>query len=247
MQLFLRFLTLLTVSCGLSAVSSAAERVFHTYSEIACLFETSTQVKGAEQPDGRYAWQMWRSKQEVEVYQMGSREGEAWTLDGGGGVMQSRILHPDRTEVVFNAMELKILGKPVNWSRCCSLVAPEFLQQSLHKTGTQIFLGCEVQEFKGVVGAQEWTVLWDPKDEIAVAIEIEHAGRISRTVLREKHVLGEQPWPRLRSRGYEQIAYTELGDNDTDPRIKRIMARLGIKCSHKSCSAVCLTPGPSIR
>lgn len=247
MKLFFRFLALLTVSFGWPAVSSAAERVFQTYSEIACQFETSTQLKGAEQPDGSYVWQMWRSKHEVEVYQVGSKEGEAWALDGGGGVMQSRILHPDRAEVVFNAMELKILGKPVNWSRCCSLVEPDFLKQSLHKTGNQMFLGREVQVFKGVVGAQEWTVLWDPKDEIAVSIEIEHGGRISRTILREKHVLGEQPWVRLRSRGYEQIAYTELGDNDTDPRIKRIMTRLGIKCGHKACDGVCLTPGPSIR
>jgi hypothetical protein len=161
--------------------------------------------------------------------------------------MHSRILHPERAEVVFNAMELRILGRPVDWGSCCSLVSPEFVQKALEKKGSQTFLDHEVWEYQGELQGQQWTVLWDEKDQLAVSIEVEHDGRISKTVLQERHPLSEQPWERLRSRGYEQIGYTELGDNDTDMHVKRIMTRMGIKCSHKGCAAVCLTPGPSIR
>jgi len=119
------------------------------------------------------------------------------------------------------------------------------LNGPLKESGVQLHLGKEVKEFKGQLGSQQWTVLWSDEDQLAVSIEIENESQISKTVLKERHDLNGQPWERLRTRGYEQIGYTELGDNDTDPRMKRIMNRMGIKCSHSGCGVMCLTPDAS--
>ena len=239
----MHFLIFFFVAC-LSAFGGEVVKPIENHSEIACQFETTTHFQNGERPDGRYVWRMWRSKREVEVSQLGARDGEAWILDGAGGVMYSRVLHPERTEVLFNAMDLRILGRSVDWARCSSLVSPEMLAASFKETGSKRFLEWDVKEFQGTVGAQKWTVLWLADTRIAVSVEIESEGRVSRTVLQELHPLEKQPWDRLRSRGYEQIDYTELGDNDTEPRMKRIMSRMGIKCSHNSCGVMCLTPDP---
>lgn len=215
------------------------------YSEIACQFQTNTHFKGGEKPDGQYVWRMWRSAREVEVYQVGTRDGESWILDGAGGVMYARILHPERAEVLFNAMELRILGRAADWARCSSLISPDILKRVLKEKGKQIHLGKEVKVFEGEIASQKWTVFWSDEDQIAVSIEIEGEKLVSRTVLQARHELNVQPWERLRARGYEQIGYTELGDNDTDQRMKRIMNRMGIKCTHNGCAVMCLTPDPA--
>ena len=245
MKYLLRVLVCFVLIVSPSAFGEEVSKAPQVFSEIACQFQTSTHFKAGEKPDEQYDWLIWRSEREMEVYQVGTRDGEAWMLDGAGGVMYARILHPERAEVLFNAMELRILGRPADWARCSSLVSPEILNGALKEKGKQIHLGKEVKVFEGEIAAQKWIVLWSDEDQIAVSIEIESEKCISRTVLQERHELKMQPWERLRARGYEQIGYTELGDNDTDPRIKRIMSRMGIKCSHKGCSVVCLTPDPA--
>jgi hypothetical protein len=235
----------LSVFAGIASLpAQEAKPLSESHSELACQFETTAHFKDESKPDVKYTWRMWRAKHEVEVYQLGSRDGEAWRLDGAGGVMLARILHPERVEVVFNAMELRIQKRPADWYRCCSLVSEELLGNLLKPVGSQSFLGREVQEFKGEIGSEKWSVLWDKEDQLAVSIEVESDKLICKTSVQERHPLSQQPWERLTSRGYESLGYTELADNDTDPRIKRIMARMGIKCSHKGCGPVCLTPQP---
>ena len=245
MKSLVRILSYYTLFFGFLTFAQEPQTPFKPRLEIACQFQTTTHLKSGAQPDGQYTWRMWRSAREVEVNQVGARDGEVWALDGAGGVMYARVLHPERAEVLFNAMELRILGRSVDWSRCCALVSPEILNGALKETGRQLHSGKEVKEFKGEIASEKWTVLWSDEDQIAVSIEIENESRVSKTVLLERYDLKSGPWERLRSRGYEQIDYTELGDNDTDPRIKRIMNRMGIKCSHTGCAVMCLTPGPS--
>ena len=244
MKFIARFLVALCFLASYSLGAKEAANLSESHTEVACQFETSFRGKDGTQREGKYVWRMWRAKREVEVYQVGSKDGEAWMLDGAGGVILGRILHPERTEVRFDAMQLRILGQAVDWSKCCSLVSLEFLESALTFRGEGSFLGRPVREFSGQVGSEKWNVLWSSEDKLAVSIEVENEKTVSRTVLQERHELNAKPWERLRDRGYESIDYTDLGDGDTNPKIRRIMTRLGIKCSHKSCGPVCLTPQP---
>jgi len=187
---------------------------------------------------------MWRSSREVEIHKVGSKDGEAFALDGAGGVMVSRILHPERSEVFFNAMEVRILGGHPDWNQCCSVVSKEFLDKNLSPAGEEVYLDRSVVRFTGQVEKNKWTVLWSEKDRLAVSVMIENDALTARSELRECYALKDAPWERLRSRGYRVVPYTELGDNDTDPAMKRLMTRMGISCSHKGCGSVCLTPQP---
>ena len=244
----MKFITGLIVAFCLVGIHSVeakeAPNLSESHTELACQFETSSRAKDGTQRGGKYVWRMWRAKREVEVYQVGSKDGEAWMLDGAGGVILGRILHPERSEVRFDAMQLRILGQKVDWSKCCSLVSLEFLESALTFRGEGSFLGRPVREFNGQVGSEKWSVLWSDEDTLAVSIEVENEKTMSKTVLQERHELNSKPWERLRDRGYESIDYTDLGDGDTNPKIRRIMTRLGIKCSHGGCGPVCLTPQP---
>jgi hypothetical protein len=82
-------------------------------------------------------------------------------------------------------------------------------------------------------------VLWSPQEQLAYRLRVESERGTSTTTILERHPLAQQPWERLRNRGYNSIDFADLGDSETNPVIRRIMDRLGISCSHKSCGGVC--------
>jgi len=244
MKFFYRFLTCFVLLLSHVLADEVGKNPLESFPELAFQFETTVHSSSGDRPDSKIAWRLWRAEHEVEVYQLGTKDGEIWMLDGAGGVMLSRVLHPERSEILFNAMELRILNRPADWVRCCTLVSSGVLGTTLKPTGTQIYRGEKVTVYSGDFGSEKWTVLWNESDKVAVSIRVETDGRVSTTNLVERHELKSQPWDRLSARGYERIGYTELGDNDTDPKMKRIMNRMGIQCSHKGCGPVCFTPQP---
>ena len=236
--MFIRFLflavSLLTLSrpTGTSAEDAVAP-------ELACQFETIFESKVQSQPSFKSVWRLWRGAQEVESWQVGSKEGEVAERDGAGGVQFRRIFHPERMEVFYSAMELKVQGKPQDWSKSFSLVAPAFLTERLAPAGQDVLLDTPLEKYEGSVDGRKWEVLWSKRDQLAYRLRVESERGVSTTTLLERHPLDKQPWESLRKRGYNSIDFADLGDSETDPTIRRIMNRLGMSCSHKSCGGVC--------
>ena len=210
--------------------------------ESAFEFETHFLPKGDAATDALSKWRMWRSKTEVEVWQIGSKDGEVWGLDGAGGVMFKRIFHPERTEILFTAMDLKVIGHPVDWERCFSLVSKKFIEECLKPAGKENFQNQELECFEGEAQGSRWRLLWSDSLQIAVQVRVENDKGTSITKLSEAHPLSEQPWQRLRQRGYRAMEFSDLGDNDTDPTVQRLMRRMGMTCTHGSCGSLCLIP-----
>jgi hypothetical protein len=210
--------------------------------ELACQFETVFESRLQSQPSFKAVWRLWRASEEVESWQIGSKEGELTALDGAGEVQFRRIFHPERTEVFYSTMELKVLGKTRDWAQSYSLVAPAFLKEKLSATGTEVMFDASLEKYEGTVDGRKWVVLWSPQDQLAYQLRVESERGTSTTTLLERHLLDKQPWERLRKRGYHSIDFADLGDSETNPVIRRIMNRLGISCSHKSCGGICLPP-----
>jgi hypothetical protein len=238
MKTFLNvFFALFLCATGWGAADPATVSV-----ETAFEFETHFLPKGDAPSDTLSKWRMWRSKTEVEVWQIGSKDGEVWGLDGAGGVMFKRIFHPERTEVVFTAMDLKVIGHPVDWERCFSLVSRKFIEEFLKPAGKESFQSQELESFEGEAQGSRWRVLWSDSLQMAVQVRVENDKGTSITKLSESHPLAEQPWQRLRERGYQAMDFSDLGDSENDPTVKRLMRRMGMKCTHGSCGSVCLIP-----
>ena len=210
--------------------------------ELACQFETVFESRLQSQPSFKAVWRLWRASEEVESWQIGSKEGELTALDGAGVVQFRRIFHPERTEVFYSATELKVLRKTRDWAQSYSLVAPAFLKEKLSATGTEVLFDASLEKYEGTVDGRKWVVLWSPQDQLAYQLRVESERGTSATTLLERHLLDMQPWERLRKRGYHSIDFADLGDSETNPVIRRIMNRLGISCSHKSCGGICLPP-----
>jgi hypothetical protein len=207
--------------------------------ELACQFETVFDSRLGSQPSFKSVWRLWRGTQEVESWQVGSKDGEVTALDGAGGVQYRRIFHPERIEVFYSAMELKVQAKPRDWDQSFSLVAPGFLKEKLAAVGHESLLGTELEKYEGTVEGRKWTVLWSVHERMAYFLRVESDKGVSTTTLVERHALDKQPWERLRARGYQTIDFADLGDSESNPTIRRIMQRLGMSCSHKSCGGVC--------
>ncbi len=207
--------------------------------ELACQFETVFESKVQNESSFKAVWRLWRATEEVESWQVGSKEGEVAGLDGAGGVHFRRVFHPERTEVFYSAMELKVLGKTRDWRQSYSLVAPEFLKEQLAPNGMEVLLDTTLEKYEGTVDGRHWVVLWSAREQLAYRLRVESERGVSTTTLLERYPLDKHPWERLRKRGYNSIDFADLGDSETNPVIRRIMNRLGISCSHKSCGGVC--------
>jgi hypothetical protein len=132
-----------------------------------------------------------------------------------------------------------VLGKSRDWSKSFSLVAPAFLREQLVAAGQEVLLDTLLERYEGSAEGRKWEVLWSQRDQLAYRLRVESDQGVSTTTLVERHPLDAQPWERLRKRGYNSIDFADLGDSETDPTIRRIMNRLGMSCSHKTCGGVC--------
>jgi hypothetical protein len=232
---FLSFVLLLVIPC--KGTNPSAEATVPP--ELACQFETVFESNVQNQPSFKSMWRFWRASEEVESWQVGSKEGEVAALDGVGGVQFRRVFHPERIEVFYSAMELKVLGMTRDWGQSYSLVAPAFLKEKLAPTGTEVLLDTTLEKYEGTEDGRKWMVLWSAHEQLAYQLRVESERGVSTTTLLERYALDKQPWERLRKRGYNSIDFADLGDSETNPVIRRIMNRLGISCSHKSCGGVC--------
>ena len=232
---FLFFVFFIVIPCKGTAPSAGGV----VPPELACQFETVFESKLQNQPSFKSMWRFWRATEEVESWQVGSKEGEVAALDGAGGVHFRRVFHPERTEVFYSAMELRVLGMTRDWGQSYSLVAPEFLKDKLAPGGAEVLLDTTLEKYEGTVDGRQWVVLWSAREQLAYQLRVESERGVSTTTLLERYPLEKQPWERLRKRGYNSIDFADLGDSETNPVIRRIMNRLGISCSHKSCGGVC--------
>lgn len=210
--------------------------------ELACQFETVFESKPESKDSFKSVWRLIRRAGQVESWQLGATEGELVELDGAGGVQVRRFFHPERIEVFYSAMELRVLGKSQNWEQCCSVVAPAFLREKLKANGTEALLGVTLQKYEGVLEGRVWTVLWSEAEQLAYRIRVESERGVSTTTLMERYALDAKPWDTPRKSGYQSIDFADLGDSESNPRFRRVMSRLGISCSHKSCAGICFPP-----
>lgn len=236
-RIALRFTRLSLLLCAV--FPAGAENPAH---EIACQFETVFESKVSGSPSFKSAWRLLRRDGSVESWQLGATEGEVFELDGAGGVQVRRFFHTERVEVFYSAMELKVLGRSQDWNQCYSLVSPVFLKEKLTPIGTEVLLGVTVQKYEGNVEERKWRVLWSEPEQLAYQVRVESERGVSTSTLTERHPLKAAPWETPRKPGYHSIDFADLGDSESNPRFRRVMNRLGISCSHKSCAGICLPP-----
>lgn len=233
-------LALCLASLLLPSVAISHAKAERPAQEIACQFETVFESKAGGTPSFKSAWRLLRRDGVVESWQLGGTEGEVFELDGAGGVQVRRFFLAERVEVFYSAMELKVLGRPQDWNQCYSVVAPAFLKEKLAHTGTEVLLGVTVEKYEGEVEGRRWRVLWSEPEQLAYQVRVESERGVSTSTLTERHPLRSAPWETPRKPGYHLIDFADLGDSESNPRFRRVMSRLGISCSHKSCAGICL-------
>jgi hypothetical protein len=201
--------------------------------DIAAEFETSYSSE-AEAAQSR-RWRLFRDQQSVETSELGSPDGEEWILNADQSVTYRRLFHPERRAVEYSPRDLALSKTPAEWSRIAHVVSPKLLEKlkPTHQPSKP-----DALRYEGEVDGQSITVIWSKTLELPECVETKGPSGHTKVVLVQHHRLSDSPWMRLGKRDYHTIEFTDLGDSEQDPVIKRILQRMG---KVRQCGSLCAT------
>lgn len=207
------------------AVSFSAQGIngtIETLPAIACHFETTMAVSGSPDKKQVREWYMWRQPSQIETRELADDTGEIWRLGRGDQVSYQRVFHKDKRVVEYSTGDLRALNRYPNWRRLASVIDPSLLKNKLKLTGKSEALGQEALRYQGQLGGVEFEVWWLEREQIPALVRQVYPDR--EVVLRLKAVspLSKSAWPREQVDGYASIDYSDLGDKQSDPFVRRI-------------------------
>jgi hypothetical protein len=203
--------------------------------EVAAEFETTFSSESKSTQTRR--WRLFRDQQSVETSELGSPDGEEWILNADQSVTYRRLFHPERRAVEYSPRDLALSKIPAEWSRIAHVVSPKLLEKL--KASDQPN-SPNTLRYEGEVDGQSIVVLWSTTLEIPTQVETKGPSGNTNVVLVQSHKLSDSPWLRLGKRDYHTIEFTDLGDSEQDPIIKRILLRMG---KAHQCGTLCATGG----
>lgn len=203
--------------------------------DIAAEFETSYASESEKTQSRR--WRLFRDQQSVETSELGSPDGEEWILNADQSVTYRRLFHPERRAVEYSPRDLALSKTPAEWSRIAHVVSPKLLEmlKSTHQPSAP-----DALRYEGEVNGQIITIVWSKTLELPELVETKGPSGHTKVVLVQHHKLSDSPWMRLGKRDYHTIEFTDLGDSEQDPIIKRILQRMG---KVHQCGSLCATGG----
>jgi hypothetical protein len=203
--------------------------------DIAAEFETSYSSEADATQSRR--WRLFRDQHSVETSELGSPDGEEWILNADQSVTYRRLFHPERRAVEYSPRDLALSKTPAEWSRIAHVVSPKLLEK-LKPTDQPS--KPDALRYEGEVDGQSITVVWSKTLELPERVETKGPSGHTKVVLVQHHRLSDSPWMRLGKRDYHTIEFTDLGDSEQDPIIKRILQRMG---KIHQCGSLCATGG----
>jgi hypothetical protein len=197
-------------------------------SSLACRFEKQM-VKA--QPTRSSNWYFWRDANHTETRDELSRQGEIWQLMANQQFFYTRLFFAEKTALDFFPADLAALGNAPVWTQLTTLVDTQQFGKGLvlvsqNKQNPQH----PVEYYSGVLGGVKTDVTWLPALQLpAQLVKMLPEGQFTLT-LKEcatpEH-LTVKPMSKTDLDNFRHIDYTDLGDMENDPTVKRIEQLMG--------------------
>lgn len=193
-------------------------------------FKTSVHnTTGSEQS---FIWKLIRSANKIEVLREDTAQSEIWSRTSNDLWYYEKAFHEDRTVVQYSPVDLKTLGIQPQWLNAATAINPKILQALSPGHAGKNFFGFLSTKYTGPVGHTDYTVIW-LKDVALPAqiIQVNEEHKI-KTQLLNIEPLSQFNTPFTNLISYRLIDYSDLGDMERDPFVKKIQHSLPASHAH---------------
>jgi len=191
-----------------------------------------TTIHSPSQSEQRLSWTLIRSADKIEVLREDSSQSEIWSRTSNDLWYYEKAFHNDLTIVQYSPVDLKSLGIKPQWLNAATAVNIKIL--ALLSPGYQgkELLGFSSTKFKGRVEQTDYAITW--LDEPALPAQISQVTNDIKTMTRLISVatLEQSDTTFSDIRSYRLIDYSDLGDMERDPFVRKIQHALPSNHSH---------------
>lgn len=190
---------------------------------IACRFEWRVIPAGGEEQEVRSEWFLWRRPSLIEIREKGGESGEVWERGPDRRISYRRIFHEERRVIEYTPGDLRALRREPDWARLSNLVDPALLGRDLKRSGEEERLGRRAERYRGRLDGVEVELLWLSREQIPALIREIYPDRERQLRLIEIYPLEESPWPHGRFAEYRHTDYADIGDQEADPFLRKLL------------------------
>jgi hypothetical protein len=200
---------------------------------IACTYEKTVTAAGQA---SQSAWHVWRSADRVETRDDLSRQGEIWQRDAGGRLFFTRLFYPERVALEYAPGDLAATGLTPSWEQvAAALLDPRQLGTSLRLAGKGQVAGLGVEHYAGTLDGVAAEVDWLPALGLPARVAKTFPERAVSLAIKdcaESPKAQAQPLSSQELDAYRHIDFSDLGDMESDPAVRRILELTGGHSHH---------------
>lgn len=216
------------LSVGVPALAQSADE--GSPPAIAAQFEL-TIAPAAGGPARRQTWLLWREPDRVET-RAPNGDGEIWRRDPRGDIHYQRVFHEEKRTIDYVPADLRVLNAIPDWTRLAHMIDPAMLGGELKRIDKTTALGRAAVRYKGRVRGIQHEVLWLTQVQLPARLHTKYRDRTVTVQLKEIYSIDRSPWPRANTNDYVATDYTDIGDNEADPFLRRLMNEAGPAHAH---------------
>lgn len=203
--------------------SSKAE--WHDASEflsIAARYEVRQSQISRRPRSHTFQFDFWRTGDRIEIHNLATHSGEIWIRAADGDIVYQRVFHDDKRVIEYTSGDLRALNRYPSWEAKAGLIEPSVLQRLQH-TGSSAYLGRPAEHYQGQIDGIDVELLWFADLKLPAQIRYVSEGHEHSLNLLEYYRASQAPWERPSIRDYQSIDYADLGDNEADPFIQKVL------------------------
>lgn len=192
-------------------------------SAVSCRYEKSH----GEGLTDKSRWDFMRLSDRTESRDEKTGQGQIWERDPKGVITMTHLFHQEKVALEYSAGELTATGQLENWGKHWSIINPQQLKEGFTLDKRERLGGVEALDYR----TKNSQIIWLPELQLPALIRTirEEGGEdVVRLVACEPLQRAQvKPMTEAQINAYRRIDFSDLGDMEADPLIRKIEALLG--------------------
>lgn len=204
----------LLTSLGMILIGQTWAETVDSLPAVAALLQTS--ISNGDQQEQTQLWYLWREHNRFEIRNREAQVGELWEKLKDDQVAYTWLNHQDRLAIRYRPSDLKILQRYPDWSAKNSIINPALLNQLIKTNSMDSDIG-KLEYYRGEIGGLQLAIEWLP-DYVLPARIVQSKDRYKLEIkLLEIYSFDQAPWSMSTADHYQDLDYSDLGDNEAHP------------------------------
>lgn len=184
-------------------------------------YETLSQRIDLTLPARSRQWQLLRSTQQIEMWDVGADERQSWQRNPGGEIDYRHIFLQQKSSVDYTEGDLRSVGRYPQWRQLSAVINPALLQQLSARGPVQV-LGRTATRYTGEVAGVEMEVWWLAELSLPALVRRVDARQEVSIRLLALQVGDAVQHEFTDTTHYAHLDFADLGDMEADPLVQKL-------------------------